>query len=91
MIEHRRKLVGERTRAKNALRALLRTHGIETPKGLWSQRGLAWLAAVALTTGLDTLQRDILQERLISLTHTMTRVERELGRVAPARTQASSF
>jgi len=48
MIEHRRKLVGERTRAKNALRALLRSQGIDAPRGLWSRRGLTWLAAVDL-------------------------------------------
>ena len=67
MVEHRHKLVGERTRAKNGLRALLRSLGIDAPKGLWSRRGLAWLAAVDLPTGLDTLQRDILQE-LLALT-----------------------
>ncbi len=78
-IEHRRALVGDRTRAKNALRALLRSQGIATPRGLWSRRGLAWLAAVSLPTALDTLQRDILQERLLSLTRMIERVEAALG------------
>ena len=84
MVEHRRKLVGERTRAKNALRALLRSQGIAAPRGLWSRRGLTWLAAVDLTTGMDTLQRDILQERLVSLTQMIHRVETELGRAGAA-------
>ena len=43
MIEHRRTLVGERTRAKNTLRALLRSQEINAPRGLWSRRGLTWL------------------------------------------------
>lgn len=34
MIGHRRKLVASRIRSKNAVRALLRSHGIEAPKGL---------------------------------------------------------
>lgn len=84
LVEHRRKLVGERTRAKNVLRALLRSQGIEAPQGLWSRRGLTWLAAVDLTTGMDTLQRDMLQERLLSLTRMIHRVETELGRTASA-------
>ena len=82
LIEHRRKLVGERTRAKNALRALLRSHGIDAPRGkrLWSRRGLTWLAAAELLTGRDALQRDLLQERVRSLTEMLHRVETELGR-----------
>jgi len=82
LIEHRRKLVGERTRAKNALRALLRSHGIDAPRGkrLWSRGGLAWLTAVDLPTELDALQRDLLEERLRSLTEMLRRVETALGK-----------
>ena len=36
MIGHRRKLVNTRTRSKNAIRALLRSQGIESPKSLWA-------------------------------------------------------
>ena len=82
MIEPRRGLIGERTRAKNALRALFRSLGIETPQRLWSRRGLAWLAAVDLPTALDALQRDILQERLAALTQMIQRVETALGHIA---------
>ena len=84
MIEHRRKLVGERTRAKNALRALLRSQGIDAPKSLWSRRGIAWLTALDLTTRLDALQRDLLVERLQSLSQMLRRVEAELGRTGAA-------
>ena len=80
-IEHRRALVGDRTRAKNALRALLRSHGVDAPKRLWSRRGLAWLAAVSFSTDLDTLQRDILQERLVTLNEMLQRVEKALGQI----------
>jgi len=62
MIGHRRKLVTARVQVKNAIRALLRSQGIEAPKGLWTQRGMEWLQAVAMATELDELQRDILQE-----------------------------
>ena len=87
LIEHRCKLVRERTQAKNALRALLRSHGIDAPTGeiLWSRRGLAWLTVMELSTRLEALQRDFLR----LLTEVLPRVEMELGGSAP-RTQASS-
>ena len=46
MIEHRQKLLQERVRTKNQLRALLRTHAIVAPRGLWTQKGLAWIEAI---------------------------------------------
>ena len=67
MIEHRRKLVAEQTRTKNGIRSLLRNQGIEAPRGLWTRRGLTWLASVQLVTDLDELQRDIMRERLESI------------------------
>jgi transposase len=82
MIEHRRKLVIERTRVKNALRSLLRSQGVETPRGLWTRRGLVWLSTVRLATALDDLQRDILRERLESQTALIKRVEGVLNRLA---------
>ena len=45
MIEHRQKLLQERVRTKNGLRALLRTHGIVSPRGLWTKKGLVWVRA----------------------------------------------
>ena len=84
MIQHRRKLVGEQTRAKNAIRSLLRSQGIQAPRGLWTRRGLAWLASVQLATELDELQRDIMRERLESVASMIKRVERVLNRKTEA-------
>ena len=82
MIQHRRKLVAEQTRTKNGIRSLLKSQGIEAPRGLWTRRGLAWLASVRLATDLDDLQRDIQQERLQSVASMIQRVERVLNRRA---------
>jgi transposase len=82
MIEHRRKLVAEGTRIKNTIRGLLRSQGVESPRSLWSDRGLGWLASVQLATELDNLQRDILRERLLMLRRMVKRVEGVLDRMA---------
>ena len=65
LIEYRRRLVAKRTRTKNALRAILRTHGLRAPRefGLWTRCGLAWLRELALPE-LTALQRDLLLEEL---------------------------
>jgi transposase len=84
MIEHRRKLVAEQTRTKNGIRSLLRSQGIEAPRGLWTRRGLTWLASVQLATDLDKLQRDIMRERLESIASMIQRVERVLNRKGTA-------
>jgi transposase len=84
MIEHRRKLVSEQTRTKNGIRSLLRSQGVEAPRGLWTRRGLVWLTALQLATDLDELQHDILQERLQSVASMIQRVERVLNRMAAA-------
>lgn len=81
-IEHRHKLVRERTRTKNAIRALLRGQGVESRRGLWTQQGLQWLRGVALTNELDALRRDMLIERLCFLTIMLQRVETALNRIA---------
>ena len=82
IIEHRQKLLQERVRTKNQLRALLRTHGIVAPRGLWTKKGLAWLNAQELPTSMDRLQRDILLERLGSLRGLIERVEEALAEIA---------
>ncbi len=79
MIKHRRTLVAEQTGTKNAIRSLLRSQGVEAARGLWTQKGLAWLASVQLETELDELQRDIMRERLASLASMIKRVERVLN------------
>jgi transposase len=85
IIEHRQKLLQERVRTKNQLRALLRTHGIVAPRGLWTKKGLAWISAQELPTSMDRLQRDILLERLGSLRGLIERVEAALGEIAQAQ------
>jgi len=82
MINHRHTLVSERVRVKNNLRAMLRTHGIEAPKGLWKSKGLGWLENVELPSEMDALQRDLLLQRLRSLTDMIERVEQALDRTA---------
>ena len=51
----------ERTQARNALRALLRSLGIKAPRNLWSRRGMAWLAGLQVAG-------DLRQERIRTLT-----------------------
>ena len=50
LITFRRKLVEKRTRAKNGIRCLLRSLGIQPPRqpGLWTKRGLAWLSQLCV-------------------------------------------
>lgn len=80
LINFRRKLVGKRTRAKNAARALLRSVGIQPPArpGLWTKQGLAWLAAVAFDEPLHALQRDLLIEEIATLSRQIGRAEGKL-------------
>jgi transposase len=82
LIERRHRLVACRTRSKNGLRALLRTHAIAAPKGLWTKGGMAWLASVSLPTVNDELQRDILQEDVRHYSRLIRRVERRLEQIA---------
>jgi transposase len=81
-IEHRYKLVCERTRTKNAIRALLRGQGIQAPRGLWYGPGMKWLRSVSFANELDTVRRDMLYERLCFLTKMIERVEATLARVS---------
>ncbi|MHC4083138.1 MAG: IS110 family transposase, partial [Planctomycetota bacterium] len=81
-IEHRHKLVCERTRTKNAIRALLRTHGVQSPRGLWYGPGMKWLRSVSFANELDTVRRDMLYERLCFLTKMIERVEATLDRIS---------
>lgn len=64
MVEHRRRVVDQRTMAKNSLRSILRTHAIRAPKGLWSRKGVAWLRDLVLPTRGSALKRDMLLEDL---------------------------
>ena len=81
LIVHRSKLVGERARGKNAIRALLRGLGIEAPKGLWSKRGLAWLREVEFEDPSDALMRDDHLGRMEYLDGAIGRAEKRLDEV----------
>jgi len=81
-IEYRRRLIGKRTKVKNALRSLLRTHGILSPKYLWTGKGLRWLKEQVLPTELDDLRREMLLGELAEMEKRIKRVETVLGRIA---------
>src|SRR5688500_9641826 len=62
LINCRSQVIAKRTRAKNTVRALLRSAGIVAPRqpGLWTKKGLAWLRQLVLPTGSQELRRDLL-------------------------------
>lgn len=84
LIGHRRRYVSSRTRAKNAIRALLRTYGIPAPtRGkLWSKKGLEWLRTLDLPTETAELQRDQLLDDLDYNVARINRVEARLQVIA---------
>jgi transposase len=86
LIEFRHRLVAKRTRVKNALRAVLRGHGVDPPPGkkLWTRRGVGWLSKVELPTPQAALQRDVGVEELEHLDTQIKRVEKELNGLARA-------
>ena len=81
MVEHRATLIAKRTAGKNALKALLRMHGVQPPKSLWSRQGLAWLQQLALED-FAAVERDQLLEQLQQLAATVRRVEKALQKRA---------
>ena len=78
MIRHRQSLIRDRARVKNGIRAMLKSQGVQAPKGLWSKQGMAWLEAMEFNTEMDGLQRDVLVERLRSLSSLIDRVDHHL-------------
>jgi transposase len=84
LINCRSQVIGKRTRAKNVLRALLRSAGTQPPRrpGLWTKAGLAWLRQLALPTPSQELRRDLLLEEIETLQRQLRRIEQELNRRA---------
>lgn len=82
MILFRSTLIQKRTRAKNGLRAVLRTVCITAPRrqGLWTRRGIEWLKSLQFAQPSHALQRDMLLDELATLSQQIARVERELAR-----------
>lgn len=58
--------MSERTITRNRLRALLRTHGIEAPRSLWSRRGQSWLQALSGPSEQAALRCELLADALVS-------------------------
>jgi transposase len=81
LIEYRGRLIAKRTRAKNSLRAVLRSQGIQAPRGLWSKRGLTWLAEVELPAFYG-VRRSFLLEEMQLLNGQLREVEKVLAEYA---------
>jgi transposase len=77
-------VIAKRTRAKNVIRALLRSAGTQPPRhpGLWTKSGLVWLRNVSLPTLSQQLRRDLLLEEIETLNRQLRRIEQELNRLA---------
>ena len=83
LVEFRRSLIDKRVRCKNGIRALLRKLSIPVPfRSAWTNKAVAWLAALDLPTPQATLKRDVLLEELEHLGKQVQRVTRELDRLA---------
>lgn len=87
LIEHRRRVVDRQTTCKNAIRSLLRSHGILPPKGLWTKQGLAWLRELTMPTAAAGLKRQMLLDELADAkrhVRTVTQALDAIGRGHPA-------
>lgn len=84
LIVTREGAVARRTMAKNGLRALLRSHLIKAPRGLWTKRGVAWLGDLELPTAAARARRDVLLADLAHASAQVRVLERELDRIGRA-------
>jgi transposase len=84
LVEYRKRAVNARTRVKCALRALLRTHGIESLQGqrLWSKKGLAWLEALAMPTNAAAFERDEAIDDVAYFNRKIERTDRKLAAIS---------
>lgn len=81
LIEHRRRVVDRQTACKNAIRTLLRGHGLTAPRGLWTKKGLAWLRQLAMPTMASELKRDMLLVELADVKRLVRMVTRSLDKI----------
>jgi transposase len=96
LINCRSQVIAKRIRAKNTVRALLRSAGVVPPKqpGLWTKKGLAWLRQLKLPTASQELRRDLLREEIETFIRQVRRIEQQLNQQAqqtPAVTQLRSI
>ena len=84
LIENRKRAVNMRSRIKCTIRAMLRSHGIESPRrqGLWSAKGMAWLRELQLPTSVAEFERDEGLDDLAYFGRKIERMERELAKFA---------
>jgi transposase len=84
LINCRSQVIAKRTRAKNTLRALLRSAGVVPPEtpALWTKKGLAWLRQLDLPTPSQQLRRDLLLEEIETLLRQVRRIEQQLSHQA---------
>ncbi len=80
-IEFRQRLLGERVRVKNRVRALLREQGIQPPRSLWTKKGSAWMKELVLEDSA-AMRRDIMLLELEDQRTRITRVEAYLKKIA---------
>ena len=77
-VEFRQKVLRSRVAAKNQARALLRERGIESPRNLFSGKGLAWLKDLKLEDVGDALRRDLIVEQIEESDEKIKRVVKHL-------------
>ena len=84
LINCRSQVIAKRTRAKNTIRALLRSAGEVPPRhpSLWTKKGLAWLRQLNLPTASQQLRLDLFLEEIETLNRQLRRIELELNRRA---------
>jgi transposase len=84
LINCRSQVIAKRTRAKNTVRALLRSAGVipSTQPSLWTKKGLAWLRQLELPTISQQLRRDLLVEEIETLIRQTRRIEHQLNHQA---------
>lgn len=84
LINCRSQVIAKRTRAKNTVRALLRSAGVIPPTqpSLWTKKGLAWLRQLKLPTVSQQLRRDLLLEEIETLIRQVRRIEHQLNHQA---------
>src|SRR5262245_21505653 len=80
LINCRSQVIAKRTRAKNAVRSLLRSAGVVPAKhpALWTKQGMAWLRQLDLPTLSQQLRRDLLVEEIETLVRQGRRIEQQL-------------
>lgn len=81
MIIFRGNLIRKRTRAKNCVRALLRSVGSRVPRefGLWTRRGLEWLKQEDMKQPMQNVKRTMLVHEIEFLSAQLKEVETMLA------------